>query len=74
MSKRVGMRARTGAGTGEGTGTITEMRVEGRESGSSQSGDRGGSEDARRGAAPKSNRQPQSQDPTSHRDPYIMLS
>ena len=52
---RVGM----GARTGESTGTRKEMRVEGRASlGTNlRSGNRGGSEDARRRAMPRSNQQ-----------------
>ena len=69
MGTRAGMGARTGAGTGDGD------RDEGggeREPGNLQSGNRGGSEDARGGAMPTSNQQPQPQDPTPQRHRRIM--
>ena len=60
MSTRLGMEARTGAGA--------------RETGNLESGNRGGSEDARRRATPTSKQQSQPQDLTPQRDRRIMLS
>ena len=62
MSTRVGMEGRTGAGTG----TRIEIGEGGGEPGNLQSGNRGGSEDARGRATQTSKQQPRPQDPTPH--------
>ena len=62
MGTRVGMRSRAGAGTGVGMGENGDKNRDGsggeREPWNLRSGNRGGSEDARRRATPTSNQRP----------------
>ena len=72
---RTGMSTSAGKGARTGTRTRDETRVEGggkRELGNLKSSNRGGSEDARRGARQTSSHKPHSQDPTPQRDRRIM--